>query len=84
MVEQLNKEGFAKVVTDEEIQQAKQLFQNQIEKTFIDCSLEMAKFFKLKADENSFKAIAEQYYKETFKSDEINSTTSRNPQHNNS
>ena len=51
------------------VEQAKELEKEQIEKTFIDCSMEMAKFFGLKADEDSFKSIAEQYYKETFKSE---------------
>jgi DNA-directed RNA polymerase specialized sigma subunit len=55
LVFQLNKQGFAKVVTDEEIEQAKAMEKEQIIKAFNEGTFS--------ADE---KIDAEQYYNETF------------------
>jgi predicted GNAT family acetyltransferase len=57
LVEQLNKQGFAKVVTDEEIKQAKEMEKEQI------CNAYRVGWI------NYFpKTDSEQYYNETFKS----------------
>ena len=54
LVSQLNKNGFAQVVTDEEIEQAKAMETEQIIDAFYDGCF----------DTNSWRA--EQYYKETY------------------
>lgn len=54
------------------IEQAKQMEKEQIIKCFTDVSVENCKTFNLKVtlkDRIDFKNIAEQYYKETFKSE---------------
>jgi hypothetical protein len=56
LVSQLNKKGFAQVVTDEEIEQAKEMEKQQIMKTRQD--------IYVTGDLNN-----EQYYNETFKSE---------------
>ena len=57
LVKQLNKEGFAQVITDEEIEQARAMEKEQIMDAWINSLT--------KGDYNS----AEQYYNETFKSE---------------
>ena len=57
LVSQLNKQGFAQVVTDEEIKQAKEMEKQQI----IDA------YYQGDADSDNIHVDAEQYYKETFK-----------------
>ena len=54
LVNQLNKQGFAQVVTDEEIQQAKELEKQQIEEAWNSA---------YGGDSNH---EGEQYYKETY------------------
>jgi hypothetical protein len=54
LVSQLNKQGFAQVVTDEEIEQAKEMEKQQIIDAFTN------------GDNYNF-ANGEQYYNETFK-----------------
>lgn len=56
LVSQLNKQGFAQVVTDEEIEQAKEIEKQQI----ID-----AYYYDPNCD--AIKDDGEQYYNETFK-----------------
>jgi hypothetical protein len=55
LVSQLNKQGFAQVVTDEEFKQANEMFEQQI----------------MDAYETSYISMmtSEQYYNETFKSE---------------
>jgi excinuclease UvrABC ATPase subunit len=55
LVNQLNKQGFAQVVTDEEIQQAKEMEQKQIENAFDDG--------EMNRDGNKYSS---DYYNETF------------------
>ena len=57
LVSQLNKQGFAQVVTDEEIKQAKEIEKKQIERAFMFGQYTVS-------IENG-----EQYYNETFKSE---------------
>jgi hypothetical protein len=59
LVEQLNKQGFAQVVTDEEIKQALEMEKQQIIDAYIDASPKL---------EDITKESAEQYYQETYKS----------------
>jgi hypothetical protein len=54
LVFQLNKQGFAKVVTDEEIEQAKAMEKEQIVNAWISTDNELQRI------------SAEQYYKETY------------------
>lgn len=60
LVSQLNKEGFAKVVTDEEIEQAKAMEKEQLYKFYMQGGVDAI----MEADRN-----VEQYYHETFKSE---------------
>lgn len=55
LVSQLNKQGFAKVVTDEEIKQAKEMEKQQI--------IDAVHFYTVQWID------AEQYYNKTFKSE---------------
>jgi hypothetical protein len=57
LVSQLNKEGFAQVVTDEELEQAKELEKQQIMKAVFDS-------MGTNLDPNMGRA--EQYYNETY------------------
>jgi hypothetical protein len=67
LVSQLNKEGFAQVVTDEEIQQAKEMEKEQHQETW-DVAHQAGRFEgKGIAEENWFKF--EEYWEETFKSE---------------
>ena len=62
LVNQLNKQGFAQVVTDEEIQQAKEMEKEE--------NVEFARLCLNKAKDLDILTAfmnAEQYYKETFK-----------------
>jgi hypothetical protein len=58
LIEQLNKKGFAPVVTDEEIEQAKAMEKGQHKQTWL------AQFDN--AAEMTYKKDFEQYYNETF------------------
>jgi len=60
LISQLNKKGFAQVVTDEEIDQAKEMERQQIIDAYVDgrCHYRDKKIIS-----------AEQYYNETFKSE---------------
>jgi hypothetical protein len=60
LVSQLNKQGFAKVVTDEEIEQAKAMEKEQHIDTFNQGMNFSVDYFGFGITE------AEQYYKETF------------------
>ena len=65
LVSQLNKEGFAQVVTDEEIQQAKEMEKEQHQETW-DVAHQAGRFEgKGIAEENWF--TFEEYWEETFK-----------------
>ena len=60
LVSQLNKQGFAQVVTDEEIEQAKEMEKQQIENAFFECwKANMPEGFECKLS-------AKEYYNETF------------------
>ena len=61
LVNQLNKQGFAQVVTDEEIQQAKEMFKQQIINA-CDAGFDDGCGF---IEDIKYKN-AEQYYKETY------------------
>ena len=56
LISKLNKEGFAQVVTDEEIQQAKEMEKEIIRTAYLD---------GMDGEYNT----SEQYYNETFKSE---------------
>jgi hypothetical protein len=56
LVSQLNKEGFAQVVTDEELEQAKEMEKEIIRTAYLD---------GMDGEYNT----SEQYYNETFKSE---------------
>jgi predicted GNAT family acetyltransferase len=60
LISRLNKQGFAQVVTDEEIEQAKEMEEKQIRKSYCDGELH----FVSKQIRTS-----EEYYNETFKSE---------------
>jgi hypothetical protein len=62
LIEQLNKKGFAPVVTDEEIEQAKEMEKEQHSETWNDSRIQY-KGDNYLGKEKSF----EQYYNETFK-----------------
>jgi predicted GNAT family acetyltransferase len=59
LISQLNKQGFAQVVTDEEIKKAKEMEKEQIKDAWYYGAL----------DTNPYSDFAEQYYNETFKSE---------------
>lgn len=60
LIEQLNKKGFAPVVTDEEIEQAKAMEKEQLVNAFgVGCQVESTRLI-------GYQNIAEQYYNETF------------------
>ena len=60
LVSKLNKEGFAPVLTDEEIQQAKQMEKEQIIDAFgIGCQVESKRLI-------GYHDMAEQHYNETY------------------
>ena len=64
LVSQLNKEGFAQVVTDEEIEQAKAMEKEQIIESYCVGCAEIIK------DNSIFpRETSEKYYNETFKSE---------------
>ena len=67
LVSQLNKQGFAKVVTDEEIKQAKEMEKQQIINSHSKGYKETLNYISTKNELNF--PDAEQYYKETFKSE---------------
>jgi hypothetical protein len=56
LIEQLNKSGFAQVVTEEEIKKAKAMMEDQIKMAFVDGKWD-GKFINLNS---------EQYYNETY------------------
>ena len=60
LVSHLNKQGFAQVVTDEEIKQAKEMEKQQIEDANIYG-------WRQALDESVYSLDTEQYYNETFK-----------------
>ena len=62
LIEQLNKKGYAPVVTDEEIQQAKEMEKEQHSETWDDSRIQY-KGDNYIGKEKSF----EEYYNETFK-----------------
>lgn len=65
LAEQLNKQGFAQVVTDEEIKKAKELEKEQIEDAFCDgVDDEYEHHINGSTRKNS-----EQYYDETYKNE---------------
>jgi len=79
LVEKLNKQGFAPVVMEEEIEKANEMFKQQI----IDCCIQTTqdcwkalmeefgqKLVFTDEDLNAQKNEAEQYYNETFKQEE--------------
>lgn len=60
LVSQLNKKGFAQVVTDEEINQAKEMEKQQITDAY---------WVSYKEGQYSGDKTADEYYNETFKSE---------------
>jgi predicted GNAT family acetyltransferase len=64
LVSQLNKQGFAQVVTDEEINQAKEMEKDQIIDSYRDGRSDQ------QSDRPSkfYNRMAEQYYNETYES----------------
>jgi NDP-sugar pyrophosphorylase family protein len=63
LISQLNKQGFAQVVTDEEIQQAKEIHKAEIEDAFQDGKWDWNEHITNGTESKDL----EQYYKETFK-----------------
>jgi predicted GNAT family acetyltransferase len=64
LVSQLNKKGFAQVVTDEEINQAKEM-----EKEQMNCTWEESRFNHWGDDYLGKQISFNEYYNETFKSE---------------
>ena len=66
LISKLNKEGFAQVVTDEEIQQAKAMEKEQIQTAYVTGYLED---IQNPSASHYYEDMGEQYYNETFKSE---------------
>ena len=71
LISQLNKQGFAQVVTDEEIQQAKEMHKAEKESLYTEEEFKKAVIdaYHTNPQEAKWKNIGINYYNETFKKD---------------